>query len=215
MIISTRAIDLIIAKEVTTQKHYEQKLTGIIVPAGDSGATIGIGYDLGHQTPEQIARDWKGEVSPNTISILQMFAGLKGDKAKRAVQQNMISKQVGIPYNAARNVFIRKSLPQYARRALTIYPGLDKLYPDAIGGIVSMVYNRGTKLHGDSRTEMRNIVPMVIVKDYAGIANEIEKSKRLWLGKKGVEGLLTRREEEAALVRNSNRQYTNADLVDL
>jgi len=68
--------------------------------------------------------------------------------------------------------------------------------------LVSMVYNRGNKIEGDTRKEMKAIVGLVAKADYAGIAEEIEKSKRLWEGLK-LEGLVTRREAEADLIRDS------------
>jgi GH24 family phage-related lysozyme (muramidase) len=83
-----------------------------------------------------------------------------------------------------------------------IYPQLETLNEDTQGALVSMVYNRGMKLDGDSRTEMKAIVDLVAKQDYHGIAEEIEKSKRLWEGK-GLDGLVLRREAEADLVRDS------------
>jgi GH24 family phage-related lysozyme (muramidase) len=68
--------------------------------------------------------------------------------------------------------------------------------------LVSVVYNRGNKLEGDSRAEMRAIVDLIAKQDYEGIAEQIEKSKRLWEGK-GLDGLVTRRESEADLIRES------------
>jgi GH24 family phage-related lysozyme (muramidase) len=65
-----------------------------------------------------------------------------------------------------------------------------------------MVYNRGNKLEGDSRIEMKRIVEMVKNKDYDGIAEAIESSKRHWEGK-GLDGLVVRREAEADLIRDS------------
>ena len=65
-----------------------------------------------------------------------------------------------------------------------------------------MVYNRGNKLEGDSRIEMKAIVEMVKNKDYEGIAEEIEKSKRYWENR-GLDGLVIRREAEADLIRES------------
>lgn len=215
MIISKKSIDFIILCEVTSQQHYEKKLSGIIVPAADSGATIGIGYDLGHQTPEQIERDWLFEIGSYQVAILKMFAGLKGDKAKRAVSSNMISKQVNIPFKSACNVFIKKSLPKYSRQALIIYPGLDKLLPDAAGAIVSMVYNRGAKLDGSRRTEMAAIIPLVAAADYVGIAQQIDKSKRLWVGVPNCQGVITRREKEAELVLQTEREYLPGDIVEI
>ena len=210
MLISKKAINLIISEEVSSQKNYEKKLMGIIWPGGESGATIGIGYDLGYVTAEEIERDWRYEIGSSQVAILKMFAGLRGEKAKRAVQLNMVSKQVQIPFASATNVFIKTSLKKFGRSANTIYPGLDKLFPDAIGGIVSMVYNRGTKLEGERRTEMKAIVPLVAAQDYDGIAEQIEASKRLW-----DNGLVQRRIKEAALVKNSNRQYSNDELIEV
>jgi GH24 family phage-related lysozyme (muramidase) len=64
-----------------------------------------------------------------------------------------------------------------------------------------MVYDRGNKLDGDTRSEMRSIVDLVEKKDYEGIADQIERSKRLW--ENGLDGLVKRREEEADLILNS------------
>jgi GH24 family phage-related lysozyme (muramidase) len=49
---------------------------------------------------------------------------------------------------------------------------------------------------------MKAIVELVAKKDYEGIAEEIERSKRLWEGK-GLDGLVKRRESEADMVRDS------------
>jgi GH24 family phage-related lysozyme (muramidase) len=49
---------------------------------------------------------------------------------------------------------------------------------------------------------MKAIVDLVAKADYEGIAEEIEKSKRLWENLK-LEGLVTRREAEADLIRGS------------
>jgi GH24 family phage-related lysozyme (muramidase) len=79
---------------------------------------------------------------------------------------------------------------------------MDLLNDDTKGALVSVVYNRGNRLEGDSRAEMRAIVDLIAKQDYEGIAEQIEKSKRLWEGK-GLDGLVTRRESEADLVRDS------------
>ena len=79
---------------------------------------------------------------------------------------------------------------------------MDLLNDDTKGALVSVVYNRGNKLEGDSRAEMKAIVDLIAKQDYEGIAEQIEKSKRLWEGK-GLDGLVKRRESEADLVRDS------------
>jgi GH24 family phage-related lysozyme (muramidase) len=62
-----------------------------------------------------------------------------------------------------------------------------------------LVFNRGTKLTGDSRIEMRNIKTLIPLKKYKEIASEIKKMKRLWRGK-NLDGLLERRDAEAKMV---------------
>ena len=47
-----------------------------------------------------------------------------------------------------------------------------------------------------------SIANLIAKQDYEGIAEQIEKSKRLWEGK-GLDGLVVRREAEADLVRDS------------
>jgi GH24 family phage-related lysozyme (muramidase) len=84
----------------------------------------------------------------------------------------------------------------------SIYPEIDSLNEDTRGALVSMIYNRGNKLDGDRRKEMRAIVELVAKSDYEGIADQIERSKRLWENV-GLDGLVKRREEEADLILNS------------
>ncbi len=54
----------------------------------------------------------------------------------------------------------------------------------------------------DAKKEMKAIVELVAKQDYEGIAEQIEKSKRLWENR-GLDGLVIRRENEADLIRDS------------
>lgn len=210
MIVSKKAVDFIITCEVTSKAVYDKKYQGLIWPGGESGVTIGIGYDLGYQSAQSIENDWVKEIGAHQVSILKMFAGLRGTKAQLAMVGNKLAPQISVPFQAACNIFIKRSLPKYGRMALQVYPGLDELTPDAAGAIVSLVYNRGTNLQGDRRAEMRAIVPLVVDKDYHVIAEQLESMKRLW-----DNGLVERREKEAALVRNSVRQYAQDELITI
>jgi len=210
MIISKKAVELIIGEEVSSVTVYNKKYTGLVWPGGESGVTIGIGYDLGYQSSQSIENDWILEIGAHQVSILKMFAGLRGKKAQLAMLGNKLAAQISVPYQAAYNVFVKISLPKYGRMALQVYPGLNELTPDAVGAIVSLVYNRGTNLQGDRRTEMKTIIPLVADKDYTGIAEQLDSMKRLW-----DNGLVARREKEAALVRNSLRQYAHDELITI
>jgi GH24 family phage-related lysozyme (muramidase) len=198
--ISSRSIDLIIQFEVGGRAYYEKALQKPIWAGGDSGCTIGFGYDLGYVSEKQFFLDWGNKLTPNFLDPLRKVVGLKGIQAKQMLRGELM--QVKISYNTAYEVFVKCSVPKYFKMTKAIYPELELLNEDTQGALVSMVYNRGNKLEGDSRIEMKRIVEMVKNKDYEGIAEEIEKSKRHWEGK-GLDGLVVRREAEADLIRDS------------
>jgi GH24 family phage-related lysozyme (muramidase) len=198
--ISKRSIDLIIQFEVGGRAYYDKKLQSPIWPGGESGITIGMGYDCGFVNEKQFFLDWGNKLTPNFLEPLRKTIGLKGIQAKQMLRGELL--QVKIPYNMAYEVFVKCSVPKYFKMTKAIYPELETLNEDTQGALVSMVYNRGNKLEGDSRIEMKRIVEMVKNKDYDGIAEAIESSKRHWEGK-GLDGLVVRREAEADLIRDS------------
>jgi GH24 family phage-related lysozyme (muramidase) len=198
--ISKRAIELIIQHEVGGRAYYDKKLQGPIWAGGESGCTIGMGYDLGYTSEKQFMLDWSGAINLNYINALRPTIGIKGTQAKAMLKGEILN--VKIPYNTAYEVFVKSSLPRYYAMTKKIYPNMDLLNDDTKGALVSVVYNRGNKLEGDSRVEMKAIVDLIAKQDYEGIAEQIEKSKRLWEGK-GLDGLVKRRESEADLVRDS------------
>ena len=198
--ISRRAIDLIIQHEIGGRAVYDKKYQKPMWAGGESGCTIGIGYDLGYNTEKQFMADWSGNLNLNFVNALRPLCGLKGEKVKGMIKGEVLN--VRIPYNTAYEVFVKSSLPRYYALTKKIYPNMDLLNEDTQGALVSMVYNRGNKLEGDSRAEMRAIVDLIAKQDYEGIAEQIEKSKRLW-EHKNLDGLVLRREAEADLVRES------------
>jgi GH24 family phage-related lysozyme (muramidase) len=198
--ISKKATDLIIQHEVGGRAYYDKKLQAPIWAGGESGVTIGMGYDLGFNTEKQFMLDWSGVINLNYINALRPTIGIKGPQAKAMLKGEILN--VRIPYNTAYEVFVKSSLPRYYAMTKKIYPNMDLLNEDTKGALVSVVYNRGNKLEGDSRAEMRAIVNLIAKQDYEGIAEQIEKSKRLWENR-GLDGLVVRRESEADLIRES------------
>ena len=196
--ISKKAIELIIKHEVGGRAVYEKRYQKPIWAGGDSGVVIGLGYDCGYVTEKQFFSDWDG-LNLNFIHALRKVVGIKGEAVKTMLRGEIL--QVRIPYNFAYEVFVNKSLPKYYALTKAIYPEIDSLNEDTRGALVSMIYNRGNKLDGDRRKEMRAIVELVAKADYEGIADQIERSKRLW--ENGLDGLVKRREEEADLILNS------------
>ena len=102
-------------------------------------------------------------------------------------------------WDKAIDIFEEKTWAKFSRLAEKIYPDLKYLCDDAYGAVVSIVFNRGASLSGASRVEMKNLINLISSKNYKGIAAEIRKMKRLWVGK-GMDGLIRRREDEALLV---------------
>ena len=166
-------------------------------PGGASGVTYGYGYDLGYNSKDQISRDWGSYVNGNVLAFMLVCSGKTGLSAKAMITPS--TKTLRISQQAAENVFRDKTLPRFSKLALDTYPGLENLPIDAQGAIVSLVFNRGTSFKGDNRREMAELQPLIEQGDLQAIAEKIREMKRLWEGK-GLDGLITRRENEAQLI---------------
>lgn len=164
-------------------------------PGGQSGVTIGFGYDLGYVGRDEFLKDWAGRIAPVFLHKLANACGLRGEKAR---QFAFTVRPIKINRAAAMEVFEEKSLPKYIRLTEAAFPGIEKLHLDVRGALVSLVYNRGTSFEGPTRVEMVEIYQHVLNKDLQGIADSLRKMKRLW--PVGMTGLLRRREAEACLV---------------
>lgn len=195
--LSDNAYKLILKYEVGGGAGYYNKcLKHPCYPGGESGVTIGIGYDMGYNTAAQFATDWKGILDAGSYTRLAAHLGKKSSNAKAAIPS---VKDIEVPWESAQVVFKGNTLPRFINETKKAFPGSDQLHPDAFGALVSLVFNRGGSVSGGSRVEMLNIRNLISSKDYAAIANEIKKMKRLWVGK-GLDGLLTRRDDEAKLI---------------
>jgi len=161
-------------------------------PGGDSGITIGIGYDLGYE--ENLEDDWANYLSQAQIARLKTVIGLKGAKAQARASE---FKDIHINRSDAEAVFTQSTLPDNIKQTRGAFPGFDNLPLDAQGALVSLVYNRGTSVSGDRRREMLAIRDLVPQKDLKGIADQLLAMKRLW---PDVRGLQRRRDAEADLV---------------
>lgn len=211
MKLGKRGIDQLVAFEVTSKSHYQKSLQQPIWPGGDSGVTIGIGYDLGYQEPEAFQLHWQSELTAAQLARLKAVCGLKGKQASNAITA---LADIKINYDSAARIFCGVSLFDFARLTLKTYPGVENLFPDAQAALVSLIYNRGSSLKNDDRRrEMREIVALVAAQDYQGIANRILSMKRLWGS--NLPGLLKRRDIEADLVLNSNHDYAPSDVVEI
>jgi len=196
--LSPDALALILRFEVGGgQEYYERFLSRPTVPPAASGLTIGIGYDCGYNSSAAIRQDWR-VLPARDLALLVAAAGLKGDPAREYAARHQKELQtVRIPWNTAFQVFNQTTLSRFYLLTRRTFPGFDHLHPNPQGSLVSLVFNRGSCMVGESRREMRAIRGEVPDKDYASVAEQIRSMKRLW---PTVRGLLLRRDAEADLV---------------
>jgi hypothetical protein len=179
------------------KSYYDKKLSRFTWPKGFSGPTIGIGIDTAYYTTNELANIFDFLPSEQ----IKLIQGAVGKTGNAGAEYTLKLQKAGIivPWDKALEIFKELTWTKFSRLAEQAFPGLYQWEDDAYGGIVSLVFNRGTSMTGSSRLEMRNIRRFVPNKSYKEVAAEIRKMKRLWEGK-GLDGLLKRREAEARLI---------------
>jgi GH24 family phage-related lysozyme (muramidase)/peptidoglycan hydrolase-like protein with peptidoglycan-binding domain len=225
---SQKALDLIVAEEVTSEAVYTAKYQHPEWPGLQSGVTIGIGYDCGYATASRIAQDWGPHLPASAVALLQTTSGKVGAAAHAALAG---VRSVTVPWSAAMAVFEERDMPKWEAGVLKAIPSAAELPPDCFGVITSVAYNRGVSFTkaGDRYKEMRDIRTHITNGDWASVPDDLRSMKRLWDGSTGkrTSGLVNRREHEAALfeeglegapipeaVVSSNRVDTGDDRAD-
>jgi GH24 family phage-related lysozyme (muramidase) len=211
MPISQRAFNLIVAKEVTDEATYRRLYARPDWPGGSSGVTIGIGYDIGHTDRAKLHRDWDGVIAPEMVKALERAVGVTGKRAKALATE--LRDKIEVPWDKALAVFRDRDLPHYEELTRASLPNVEELSADSFGALVSLVYNRGASFARardpndpkDRFREMRAIKAHMALGRFAEIPDEIISMKRLWRGQ-GLDGLLDRRDQEAALFRDGLAQ---------
>lgn len=215
--VSSKAIDKIIYYEVTGEAAYNQLYKHPEYPGGASGVTIGIGYDIGYHTEAEMLRDWSSHLPIDSLHTLARYAGVQGQHAHDTIPK---VKHIEVPFDAAKKVFMERSMRKAARELVNTFHGAELLRPDAAGGLLSLVFNRGCKTKDEPedtkqrRKEMRALLPLVAAKDYAGMSAQIRSMKRLW---PNMNGLRLRRDWEALMMLTGmeRAQYSEAQLVHI
>ena len=153
---SAKALALILEYEVGGGKaYYEKYLSKPTWPGGASGFTLGIGVDCGYYTPTELEKLFRF-LPKDQLEIVKGASGKTGQAGKEYTQKYKNSGIV-VPWDQALKMFNELIWGKFAKLAEKAFPGLDQLCDDAYGAIVSLVFNRGSSLTGDSRAEMRNI----------------------------------------------------------
>ena len=204
--LSKKSLNLILEFEVGGGENYYNKfLKNPTWPEGQSGVTIGVGYDLGYVNKAEFSEDWK-DLPKEIFDRLYKVVGIKGYNAKNLIRG---LKDIVIPWDLALKVFNNKTVTKFWNLTKETFPNFDNLPEDAKGGLVSLVFNRGNSLEGDRRREMKLIRDgMAITTNYdqkalTFIANQIRNMKRIWIGGSIEKGMSRRRDAEAKLIEES------------
>ncbi len=195
--ISQESFDLIVNCEVSSRAAYERNYHRPERPGGQSGITVGIGYDCGYVNSIIIQQDWAGKIPDAMVAVLRSVAGLKGAAAQK--QLSRVRPLVDVPWAAALDVFSNVSIPKYLKMTSAL-PNFDELPPTCKGVLLSLVYNRGASFSaaGDRYREMRNIKALMQARRFAAIPRELRSMRRLWVTP-SVRGVAIRRETEARM----------------
>ena len=202
--VSKLALDSIVQFEVSDEKTYTKLYQGVEVPGSYSGVTIGIGYDIGQITPNFFKEDWQGLIPDDVIDRLSTACG-KIKAAAKEIAQTL--EDVKITWQIAIDQFTNRTLPLYIADTESAFKNTGKLHPDALGALVSLIYNRGTAFSGtnsngdDTRQEMRSIREMMEQERFGEIPDQFRAMKWIWDQDHGnySKGLLVRRDIEADL----------------
>lgn len=205
---SQAAIDLIVTEEDSGQVYYAKHYTHFEWPAGASGPTVGIGYDCGYSTIDQIRADWAGFVSDQTVSALVRAAGLRGAAAQAFVRA--FGGSATITWDQAISQFKAHELPKWEAMLLHDLPNAISLTGDCFGALTSLIFNRGDggfRSPGARFLEMRAIAEHVAANRFDLVPAEFLSMRRLWpVGK----DLWLRRGHEAALFSQGLKTMGNA-----
>lgn len=193
--IDPAVVALVVRWEVGSPAQYVRRYQGVICPGGASGPTVGIGDDLGHQTPAEIRRRWGWHP---LVDELVTGSGVTGDAACKAWKAQ--HRDIRVSYDDAIRVFTRYSWPTYQAMAERAYRnGWAELTRNHQGSLTSNGYNRGFSFLGSRRTEMREIRDTCVpVNDAPCTAGQLRASCRVWDSQpKNRKGLCARRYSEA------------------
>jgi len=193
---SQDAVNLIVTSEVSSESAYNKLYSHPTWPGGMSGVTVGIGYDVGYSTIDQIDEDWGDKLPLEMVEALQEVAGITGSAASS--HAHALIGRVTVDWDAAMAVFQGRDMPKWEGIVQRSLPNTIKLSGDSFGSLVSLTYNRGATFStpGARYMEMRAIHQHMAGETFNLIPNDIRAMARLW---PNALGLRLRRDHEAAL----------------
>jgi hypothetical protein len=206
--LSQKAFDFIIREETDGQHAYETRYMHPDWPGGRSGVTIGIGYDCGYATPQEISEHWGRILPPAMVLALCGVAGIHGAAAHSHAHE--LRGIVTVSWSQALEVYQNVDVPRTCAELLRAIPGAETLPPDSFGALASITFNRGDHWQdaiNPRYAEMHLIYNLIMAglafswhtvanKKTSLVGDQIRGMKRLW---PDTPGLRIRRDAEAAL----------------
>jgi GH24 family phage-related lysozyme (muramidase) len=208
-VLSARALNLIVEYETGGRPYYEQVIRRRpIWPRGNSGVTIGFGYDLGYIDQAELDRDWAvlpAGIRTRLATALGRHGGRDSDNDMKALTAAL--KDIEISWELAQVVFTAATVPKFVKATARALDNTAALSPDSFGVLVSLSFNRGAAYRKqrdpsdplDRYREMRGIGAAMTARRFDEIPGLIRLMKRIWRGTAVEVGLARRREDEAAL----------------
>ncbi len=204
-LVSTLAYQKTLGWETGGRAYYDKFLGAPTWPGEKSGITIGVGFDLGYHEPNEIEAAWGDKLPRSQLDRLLATHGKNagtGGQVQTALLKQMALelKDIRIPWETAEVVFVRATLPKYARLVLRHVANAAELHPHVFGTLFSLVFNRGPSFQnaGERYKEMRDIGFAMADRKFDALPDHIVAMKHLW---PNTRGLLKRRDEEADLCR--------------
>ena len=127
------------------ESYYNRFLRYPTWPRGESGVTIGVGYDLGYYAVPTVQEDW-GAYLGGKVERLVPCVGKKGVPARDLLAG---VKDVDVPWPSAFGVYEKVTIPKFWRTTCSAFPGVEEVNPNCQGALLSLVFNRGAGMEGD------------------------------------------------------------------
>lgn len=196
--ISERAMVLIEHHESGGYDYYTRFALHPYWPGVVSGLTLGFGFDLGYRTLDELKKRF-GDLGESQLARLGKAIGVhagQGEMAKSTLKEWVVEfADITVPWGLARKVLRDFDIPAYTSLTQQTFP-TQGLNPDQLGALVSLVFNRGTRLTGERREEMAAIHKALSENKPGEIPALLRAMKRHW---PTVPSLQRRREDEARL----------------
>jgi len=196
---------LIAAEDLPTHPYW---------PGGESGITMGVGWDLGQHSESELLRAWAA-LDLTTLGQLKIAIHKRGHDAEVLAPR---LKAIAVPRNISLSVFRTSLADAYYPMTLRLFPRVETLPAEVQVALLSLVFNRGVLLGRDPdwskakeldrRWEIRRLQDDVKQRDLFAIYVHLGTMKRLW-EKSGQRGLLYRRRDEQHLI----RPYVDRELL--